>query len=236
MRINNFPELNRKSASTLGPSWYFIQGLRHRFKPKPPVFVISQGKTGTTSLGKALQKLGYIVAGGYYDLKNYQNVSFNHLWRIAQKYLSSHNAFQDTPWYIFYQDVYNLYPGAKFIFLDRDVHDWYESLVRHQGGVYNNFYKRFYGVANVADDPSLVKSNYLKHRKDVMDFFKEKDCILFTTIKDLTYQDLCKFLNLNYLVTGNLPEINKRGSDKKLRARLKRYLKKVWVQRNEGMY
>ena len=60
-----FPELYRKEINSMRPSKEFMMGLFHgfgTFKTKK-YFVIGFHKTGTSSMGKALQIVGFRVCG-----------------------------------------------------------------------------------------------------------------------------------------------------------------------------
>ena len=103
----------------------------------PKVFCIGFNKTGTTTLGKALETLGY------------NNSSFNKkIWRVSYRdkdwealyrYASKFDSFDDLPWLL--SDVFpkmdDRFPGSKFIFLMRENEDWKRSYKRWHEKVFH---------------------------------------------------------------------------------------------------
>ena len=81
---------------------------------KEKVFVIGFQKTGTTSLELALNYLGYSVYSVDKNLFKYKNKEELNIYIKAK--LENWDAVQDMPWPLFYKELYELYPNAKFIF------------------------------------------------------------------------------------------------------------------------
>lgn len=133
------PELSRKNKHGLGPSSCFFRGLYRRLfnKNRAKVFVLGFHKTGTTSLARALQILGYRVCG-FISPKpgiQYSTHSRSELFETTYKpFLSAYDAFEDTLWFMFYEKLANDYPDAKFILTVRPEESWYKSMVKHFGG------------------------------------------------------------------------------------------------------
>jgi hypothetical protein len=70
--------------------------LKVRFKQKPKVFVIGANKTGTTSLHKFLQELGYRVGPqGQFELLPFDY--FGGKWSRILNIIKNYEAFQDVP-------------------------------------------------------------------------------------------------------------------------------------------
>jgi len=115
------------------------KALLSRFKyalnlPNPKVFVIGRNKTGTTSLKKALESLGYRV-GNQRTAERMTPDWARRDFRRLISYCHSADAFQDVPFsYPFtYQAVDQAFPGSRFILSVRSSADeWYESLVSFQ--------------------------------------------------------------------------------------------------------
>lgn len=135
------------------------------------IFCIGFNKTGTTSLGKSLELLGYrnasfnrIVWNKYY-LKN----------RIDKvlKYTAKFDSLDDLPW--LKEEMIPIldktFPNSKFIHLTRDEESWKKSL--HTWS-YNKFGEH-------ADVDNGLKE-YRDHSKFVHDYFKDRDKSEFLTL------------------------------------------------------
>lgn len=99
------------------------------------VFVIGFQKTGTTSLETALEVLGYRVYGGDKNLMKFKKRE--DLKNYISKVLQNWDAVQDMPWPLFYKELYELYPTAKFILTVRNPDKWINSAVRYFGSIRN---------------------------------------------------------------------------------------------------
>ena len=97
----------------------------------PKVFNIGFHKTGTSSMGRALQKLGYRVCGAV-GLDE-EGLNDERVERIAQAYLPDFDAFQDNPWAVLYPRLDGWCPGSKFILTVRSVESWIASATRNFG-------------------------------------------------------------------------------------------------------
>jgi hypothetical protein len=111
-----------------------------RLRARPKYFCIGRNKTGTTSIAKAFESLGFQVgdqalAQGL--LRDYVRRDFVPIIRYCQ----SAEVFQDTPFsypetFKFLDDAF---PDSKFILTVRDSSEqWYESLIRFHAKVFGN--------------------------------------------------------------------------------------------------
>jgi hypothetical protein len=228
-----FPELSRKHPESLGPNQYFFKGILRRItrRKRTKVFVISYGKTGTTSLSHAFQQLGYKVAGSYHG--NFTNFNLSTLWDYGETCLNKYDVFQDLPWCLFYKELYEKYPEGKFIFLVRDTKTWYKSLAKHHGKGKRLKHKVFYGVEDIVNNPQAVMDSYDMHYKNVKSFFQGKDNQpLFVSVKDLDWDILCSFLGLSKIQKGQIPYSNKAKVRGTYLYKLKALLRTYWKTRN----
>ncbi|MDN3643383.1 sulfotransferase [Lutimonas halocynthiae] len=177
-----------------------IQSYFRKSNYSSKVFCIGYNKTGTTSLGKSLELLGY------------RNSSFNRtIWRNYYakgntseilKYASKFDSFDDLPW--LKEDMIPVldqtFPGSKFIYLERDEESWKKSM-------YNWRYKTF------EEYPDLEESfnDYQRHKSFVMNYFKNrsKNDFLILDIKDkVGFKKLSEFLNKK-VIRDDFPHFNK---------------------------
>ncbi|MFK5922829.1 MAG: sulfotransferase [Verrucomicrobiota bacterium] len=110
-RLRSFVEVRRRLCN---------QGLS-TFKPAK-VFVIGLSKTGTSSLSTALDILGF------------STVHFvNPLTREIISYDDFHlfDAFADTPVSFQFEEIFEQYPDAKFVYTKRPIQSWVASFTKH---------------------------------------------------------------------------------------------------------
>src|SRR5690554_1808437 len=111
---------------------------------KEKVFVIGFQKTGTTSLETALKILGYRVHGGDKNLMKFERSE--DLKKYISGVMQTWDAVQDMPWPLFYRELYDLYPNAKFILTHRNPEKWINSVVRYFGSIRNPINKKIYNA------------------------------------------------------------------------------------------
>jgi len=93
------------------------------------IFEIGTIKTGTTSLGKALELLGYNMIG--FNLSQVRSLKMNGEESLLP-YINKYDAFQDAPWHnISLEFLTSNFPDAKYISLERDDEMWFKSLIGH---------------------------------------------------------------------------------------------------------
>jgi len=161
------------------------------------VFGIGLNKTGTTSLGKGLEDLGF---------NNHIGCS----WALTQKWheddiasiikeANNFNNFQDWPWPLIFKELYHEFDDAKFIMTIRSSPEaWYDSLCKHSimtGPT--DFRKLIYGYYMPHDFKTEHLNFYNEHNKQVIDFFKENapDKLLVISLEDgNNWEKLCEFL------------------------------------------
>lgn len=114
-----------------------IKRYLHAFGPK--IFCISLQRTGTTSTGSFFKDHGYIVATYNVSKENswspiffggdYERIFKSRDFRISQ-------VFEDDPWWLgdFYKFLYHRFPTSKFILLERDANQWFDSMISHSEG------------------------------------------------------------------------------------------------------
>lgn len=92
------------------------------------VFEIGMPKTGTTSLGRCFQILGFRNKGYTPDIHR-EVVQEGRLER-ALRVIEQFDAFHDGPWHNMDPQILDRrFPGSRFVILERNDEDWYESMV-----------------------------------------------------------------------------------------------------------
>lgn len=172
---------------------------------KEKVFVIGFQKTGTTTLETVLKNLGYTVAGGDKNLIKFKDRE--ELKQYISKKLKNFDAVQDMAWPLFYKELYELYPNAKFILTYRDPDLWIKSVVKYFAKIKNTMHQRIYGVDYAEGNEEAYLKIYKKFNAEVLDFFKDKENFLCMDMKsDFNYETLYPFLGIKEIPNGSFPK------------------------------
>jgi len=233
-----FPELNRQELNSMKPSIPFLLGLRRRFfsKPKEKVFVIGFHKTGTSSMGKALQLLGYRVCGSLKEGIDVDKVKLSdksYLMENTHGVLENYDAFQDTPWFLMYEQLYHVFPNAKFILTIRDEEKWLNSVKKHFGNNAFLYHDYIYKTDNVVIDETNYIAIYNAHIKACKIFFDkmQKDLLIIDLEHDTNkWQLLCSYLGVKPPKT-KFPYANKANYSGKFSSKLKKKIKNLYYQK-----
>lgn len=172
------------------------------------------GRTGTTSLAKALELLGYKTL--HWEPKRLADIidgtTANPNWRRYDDV----DAVTDVPAALFWRELLEAYPDSKCILTIRDTDEWYDSmlwLMQFQNRQRLNFWKaatkthRYtYGTDDLT--PLLAKKRYEDHNRLVqLDVPAER--LLVLNIRD-GWQPLCQFLGMD-IPAVPFPHANKRS-------------------------
>ena len=158
------------------------------------VFGIGFHKTGTTSLARALEQLGYRVTGP--DFTTDPDIH-EHLLDKAMARAREFDAFQDNPWPILFKEMDVAFPGSKFILTVRDPQSWMRSAVAFFGTEKTEMRKLIYGRGNPYRNEARYLERYNRHYEEVTRYFAARpdDLLVFDLIKHAAWEPLCAFLN-----------------------------------------
>jgi len=117
------------------------------------VFVIGFNKTGTTSMGTALDRLGYRIGDqstGELLMHDWSRRRFDSIIEFAR----TADAFQDLPFSLdfTFQRMDIAFPGSKFILTVRESNKWYDSLLGH--------HQRILGIDRIPTARDLAECTY----------------------------------------------------------------------------
>lgn len=232
-----FPEFHSGERNSMKPSGAFFKGLYRRIfrRPEQKVFVVGFHKTGTSSLGRAFQILGYKVCGSLkegYDFSEQDEPMEEFLMKKASSLLKTYDAFQDTPWFLLYRQLYDRFPDGKFILSLRDEDAWLKSVRSHFGKGSFPYHDYIYSSRDSIAEGDMYIDRYREHNHDVRHYFSDKPGSLL--VIDLQqnktpWKDLCEFLDVKVPNT-EFPHVNKGSSRNSLRRRLKRLFKKHYYR------
>lgn len=166
-----------------------------RNKPhKPRVICVGWHKTGTSTLGAALLRLGYSVLGcrldAYYPLTAGDQ-------EAALRISDPFDALQDVPWAALYRDLDARFPGSKFILTVRDDDSWLQSAWRHFGDTPIPLHGWLYGEPSLAGNEASYLERYRRHNADVFRYFADRpdDLLVMDLATGDGWPELCAFLD-----------------------------------------
>jgi len=171
------------------------------------VFGIGFHKTGTTSLGRALEILGYRVCGPVHT-RNSQIQK--EVYDIAFNLTPHYDAFQDNPWPIIYNELDIAYPGSKFILTVRPANKWIQSVTNHFGATDTPMRQWIYGVGHPVGNEGIYLDRYQNHIRAVKSYFKYRpgDVLVLNITGGEGWQKLCPFLE-KPIPSVDFPHANK---------------------------
>ncbi|MFH4964313.1 sulfotransferase [Gaetbulibacter sp. M235] len=137
---------------------------------KQKVFIIGFHKTGTTSLEHALQFLGYRVYGGDKNLMKYTNS--DDLKTYIRKTIDSWDAVQNMPWPLYYKELYEIYPEAKYILTIKDTNTWIRSVLTYFACIRIPLHKTIYGVPCTEGYEYRYKEVYEQTNTEILNFLE----------------------------------------------------------------
>lgn len=167
---------------------------------KTKVFCVGFQKTGTTSMGAALEVLGYRVTGGNWARDpEVSRVALQRALEIVPQY----DAFQDNPWPLLYKEMDKAFPGSKFIMTIRPPEQWIKSAVKGFGTGSSPVREWIYGqgTGSPVGNEQIWLDRYEKHNKEVLQYFENRPADF--TVMDLAagdgWEKLCGFLGVPVL-------------------------------------
>ena len=156
-------------------------------KNEPKVFCIGDVKTGTSSLYKALNILGYRTVR-LLDLTTWHTKGSEYYTNKLKKY--NYDAYVDFPMGCgdLYQKLDQAFPKSKFILTIREIKSYEKS--------YANYFSRF----PIAKNPQELKQRmqkYDEHNKQAIEYFKDKpsQLLVLNVIEGDGWDKLCNFLD-----------------------------------------
>ncbi len=163
------------------------------------VFGIGWAKTGTTTLGKCFQILGYNHQTQ--DLSLVKDIANNDLSRIMA-IAAKKDTFEDWPWIILYKELDQAHPNSKFVLTMRDPQKWvrsYETMLTNQGEAaesLNEIRRTLYGLPFPNVTEAQLIERYERHNREVQDYFRDrpKDLLIVNWENGDGWKELCDFL------------------------------------------
>lgn len=172
------------------------------------IFIIGLPRTGTTSTSVALLESGFKVAHTAFTKQAFE---------LA-------DVVTDAPCFSDYQQLDLLFPGSKFVYLQRDLSKWIPSIQRlltkmsphllPKTGHFNPVLKRSFEQTfeltneNLLTEQHLIKC-YKRHEQQVSSYFKGRSDLLSIDLSETgSLQKLLSFLQLEYDNNQAFPHLN----------------------------
>lgn len=186
------------------------------------VFGIGFQKTGTTSLGKIFDALGYKTAGYYQfrDMADRDALDWDEVRTRALTLAKDVDAVKDTPWPLLYQELDAAFPGSKFIHVTRAPEAWIRSAVKDFASHPNALHQVIYGCPCPEGHEAIWLERYNRHNEEVSAYFRDRpDDYLHLRLEDgVSYEAVCDFLGEDRVGQG-VPVAN---------TRLRKIVKMFW--------
>lgn len=185
-------------------------------QPRRKVFGIGWAKTGTTTLGRCFQLLGY-------DHQS-QNLGLvprlmRGEWARVMEIAAARESFEDWPWLLIYPELDRAFPGSRFILTCREPDDWltsYRAMLTGEGAAsddMNRIRSWLYGLPfpDVSDAALLARFN--RHRDEVLRYFADRpaDLLVVDWARGDGWPALCQFLEAP-VPDSPFPHLNRRPS------------------------
>lgn len=151
------------------------------------VIGVGFARTGTTSLGYALEVLGYNHHGPDMDLLAKMEENRGAATAVALRKAARFTALSDWPWLLLYRELDAAF-DAKFILTIRDEDKWlasYRRMITRSAGVAREM------IFGDLTDDGLLRA-YREHNESVLDYF---DDVLVVDWTKHGWQELCTFLS-----------------------------------------
>jgi hypothetical protein len=162
------------------------------------VFCLGYQKTGTTSVDWVLQDMGYQVAKAYKqsDFEFSRRLEGGNIFEIKQV-AELFDAFQDIPWFLYYKEFDQWFPGSKFILTTRDSRSWWRSFLRYFRTENYPLFEFVYGFGNPVGHKEVMIERYERHNQEIIDYFKDRpeDLLVIDVSDEGALQDISEFLN-----------------------------------------
>ncbi|MBE9078318.1 hypothetical protein IQ241_13620 [Romeria aff. gracilis LEGE 07310] len=164
------------------------------------VFGIGWAKTGTSTLGKCFEILGFDHQSQNLGLaKDLAKPDLSRIMALAQE----KETFEDWPWIILYKELDQAFPGSRFILTQREPDQWirsYKNMLANQGGEseeLNEIRRILYGLPFPQVSREAMIQRYRRHNDEVTDYFRDRsDSLLVVNWgKGDGWKELCEFLD-----------------------------------------
>jgi len=163
------------------------------------IFGIGWAKTGTTTLGKCFEILGFDhqsqVLGFVKDLGK---GDLSRIMTLA----GEKETFEDWPWIVLYKELDRAFPDSRFVLTKRNPGRWirsYRNMLAREGDAseeLNEIRRILYGLPFPHVSEAQLIERYENHNSDVEDYFRDRPEVLLVVNweQGSGWKELCNFL------------------------------------------
>jgi len=183
--------------------------------PRTKVFGIGWAKTGTTTLGRCFEILGY----------NHQSQNLSLVPQILRgdfakslRIAAGKESFEDWPWPLVYREMDAAFPGSRFVLTTRAPDRWlasYRAMLAAENPPtpdVRSIRCQLFGVdpATASDEELLAR--FLAHTGEVLKYFQDRpgDLLVVDWESGDTWGKLCQFLSAP-VPAAPFPHLNRRS-------------------------
>lgn len=171
-----------------------LERLLRRLGFRPKVFCIGFQKTGTSTMGVALETLGFKVLGT--DSSTAEKLKTKDGRDSIVQRLKSFDACQDNPWPLLFKELHEKYPRAKFILTVRNEDLWVKSFQKYFEHRFGAMERYIYDCSGPFESTDTYVKVYNQHNDDVQTYFStQPEKLLIMNIEEGDgWEQLCAFL------------------------------------------
>lgn len=180
------------------------------------IFGIGLARTGTTTLSKALEILGYKSVHVECNVMEVSTVDGNDIFSIKKDVIENNDAIVGTPLSPCYEMLADNYPDALFILTVREIESWLKSCSISftenlpMDDNHRALHRWLYG--SVLYDRDKFLAGYNKFIKEVVGFFLNNNHLLaYNICSGEGWKPLCNFLQKD-IPNVPFPHESKRGA------------------------
>ncbi|MDA7745934.1 sulfotransferase family protein [Psychromonas sp.] len=172
------------------------------------IFIIGLPRTGTTSISVAMLNFGFKVAHTAFTKQAFE---------LA-------DVISDAPCFSDFKQLDKIFPGSKFIYLQRELSLWVPSVKRllikmgpgliPKSGHFSPVLKRSFIETFELERQDLLSDQHLtncycRHQQSVESYFKNRNDLLSIDLSDVnSFNQLVEFLALTIKVDQQFPHLN----------------------------
>ena len=118
------------------------------------------------------------------------------VWKRLAVVLDGADAAQDSPWWAFYEEIDQAFPGTRFVLTVRDRSKWLGSVQSHFGRRSNEWDRWFYEGRESVSDPDVYLAGYDEHHAAVAAYFADRpgDLLTIDMAIGMDWGPLCEFI------------------------------------------
>ncbi len=194
------------------------------------VLGVGIGKTGTSTLGACMRKLGYHHLTWRRQLS--QRILIEKDVVEMERLMEEYDSFDDTPWNFLYREMDERYPDTRFVLTLRSSPEvWFRSLKGHCERHMVDCPEYAFGTKRPVENPASAIATYERHNRDIREYFADRPGKLLEVCWETGdgWKELCDFLE------EDVPDLPFPHANRRPRSMLKWRTKKMYRRYRNGL-